>query len=301
MGIKLSSKHQIDYKLSSANKFIISGKLLHATQLYKKLIEEFPEELEPYFQLAELYQKQNMSKEAEELLSGYINMHNNSIEAHLFLAQIFLKNSKWEKVIEILQSVSTEEEPISLFYLGYSYFMLDDLNYAKNYFENFLKHNHEPELFYESQLFLAKIYLLLENYITALAYAEKSEKFYLNNWELKYIYAKIYLKLKMINFAIDNIESCLKLCKDNYSVYKLAGDIYFHANDYKKSEEFYLKCVSFKDVNDIDFYLSLADVSLKNKKINQSVNYYDIVLKIDSKHNIALSGKRNALSLLNKK
>jgi len=128
-----------------------------------------------------------------------------------------------------------------------------------------------------------------------------TEKFYSNYWELKYIYTQIYLKLKMINFAIDNIESCLKLCKDNYSVYKLAGDIYFHANDYKKSEEFYMKCISFEDKNDIDFYLSLADVSLKNKRINQSVNYFDLALKIDSKHNLALKGKSNVLSLLNKK
>jgi len=39
MGIILSNKHKIDHKLINANKFIISGKFLHAIQLYKKLID----------------------------------------------------------------------------------------------------------------------------------------------------------------------------------------------------------------------------------------------------------------------
>ncbi|PIW69080.1 MAG: hypothetical protein COW08_09105 [Ignavibacteriales bacterium CG12_big_fil_rev_8_21_14_0_65_30_8] len=300
MGIILSNKHKIDHKLINANKFIISGKFLHAIQLYKKLIDEFPDELEPYVQLANLYQNQNMKKEAEDLLLGYINKNDNNIDANIILAQIYLKNSNWEKVIEILQPIAPEDESISLFYLGYAYFMLEDNDFAKRYFENFLKYNHEPELFYEAQLFLAKIYLNIGEFNTALTYADKSEKFNSNFWELKYIYAAIYLKLKMLNFAVDNIEACLKLTKPRYNVYKLAGDIYLKADNFKKSEEYYLKCLDVEEKNDIDLFLNLADVSLKNKKFDQSVNYYNLALKLDSKHNIALKGKKNALSLLNK-
>ena len=300
MGIILDNIHQIDFKLKNAKKFILSGKLLHATQLYKSLIEEFPDEIEPFFQLAQLYQDQNLREDAENLLLNYLKKHNDAIDVIIYLAQLYLQNSKWNKMVEILQPVTPGEEPVALFLLGYAYFKLEDYEISKINFINFLKYNCKPELFYETQLFLSKIYIAKNKYSKALEYAEKSENFYSNYWELKYIYADIYLNMKMINHAIDNIEACIKMTTANSIVYKLAGEIYFNAKNYIKSEEYFLKCFNINDKNNLDLNLKLADVSLKNSKIEEAVNYFNLVLKINPKHNIALKGKKNALSLLNK-
>ncbi len=297
----MGNDHQLYYRLNNAKKFAVSGKYLHAAQLYKSLIEEFPEELEPYFQLAQLYQDQNLKRDAENLLLNFINEHPEKIDVVIFLAQIYLQNAQWEEMVEILQTVTPDEEPASLFLLGYSYFMLEDYEISKRNFENFLNHNCEPELFYESQLYLAKIYVAQKKYNKALQYVEKSEKFYSNYWELKYIYAKIYLNIKMLNHAIENIEACLKMCTVNNKVYKLAGDIYYKSKDYIKSEEYYVRCLNSNEIVDLNLYLNIADVCIKNNKIEEALKYYNSVLKKDSKHNAALKGKNKALMLTKNK
>lgn len=298
MGIILGNNRQIEFKLNNAKKFAASGKFLHASQLYKSLIEEFPDNAEPYFQLAQLYQDQNLSKESENLLLNYLNENPDRIDVIIYLAQIYLKSSKWNEVVEILTPVTPDEEPYALFLIGYAYFMLEDYEIAKINFENFLKFNNEPELFYETQLFLSKIYLAQSKFNKALEYAEKSEKFYSNYWELKFIYAEIYLSTKMINHAIKNIETCIKMSTANYKVYKLAGEIYYKAKNYIKSEKYFVECISLNENQSTYLYIKLADICIKNKKIDKAVNYYDLVLKMNSKHNIALKGKKNALSLL---
>lgn len=298
MGIILGNNRQIEFKLNNAKKFAASGKFLHASQLYKSLIEEFPDNAEPYFQLAQLYQDQNLSKESENLLLNYLNENPDRIDVIIYLAQIYLKSSKWNEVVEILTPVTPDEEPYALFLIGYAYFMLEDYEIAKINFENFLKFNNEPELFYETQLFLSKIYLAQNKFNKALEYAEKSEKFYSNYWELKFIYAEIYLSTKMIKHAIKNIETCIKMSTANYKVYKLAGEIYYKAKNYIKSEKYFVECISLNENQSTYLYIKLADICIKNKKIDEAVNYYDLVLKINSKHNIALKGKKNALSLL---
>ena len=298
MGIILGNNRQIEFKLNNAKKFAASGKFLHASQLYKSLIEEFPDNAEPYFQLAQLYQDQNLSKESENLLLNYLNENPDRIDVIIYLAQIYLKSSKWNEVVEILTPVTPDEEPYALFLIGYAYFMLEDYEIAKINFENFLKFNNEPELFYETQLFLSKIYLAQSKFNKALEYAEKSEKFYSNYWELKFIYAEIYLSTKMINHAIKNIETCIKMSTANYKVYKLAGEIYYKAKNYIKSEKYFVECISLNENQSTYLYIKLADICIKNKKIDKAVNYYDLVLKMNSKHNIALKGKKNALALL---
>lgn len=298
MGIILGNNRQIEFKLNNAKKFAASGKFLHASQLYKSLIEEFPDNAEPYFQLAQLYQDQNLSKESENLLLNYLNENPDRIDVIIYLAQIYLKSSKWDEVVEILTPITPDEEPYALFLIGYAYFMLEDYEIAKINFENFLKFNNEPELFYETQLFLSKIYLAQSKFNKALEYAEKSEKFYSNYWELKFIYAEIYLSTKMINHAIKNIETCIKMSTANYKVYKLAGEIYYKAKNYIKSEKYFVECISLNENQSTYLYIKLADICIKNKKIDKAVNYYDLVLKMNSKHNIALKGKKNALSLL---
>ncbi|MCH7972862.1 MAG: tetratricopeptide repeat protein [Bacteroidetes bacterium] len=294
----MGNNRQIEFKLNNAKKFAASGKFLHASQLYKSLIEEFPDNAEPYFQLAQLYQDQNLSKESENLLLNYLNENPDRIDVIIYLAQIYLKSSKWNEVVEILTPVTPDEEPYALFLIGYAYFMLEDYEIAKINFENFLKFNNEPELFYETQLFLSKIYLAQSKFNKALEYAEKSEKFYSNYWELKFIYAEIYLSTKMINHAIKNIETCIKMSTANYKVYKLAGEIYYKAKNYIKSEKYFVECISLNENQSTYLYIKLADICIKNKKIDKAVNYYDLVLKMNSKHNIALKGKKNALSLL---
>ena len=298
MGIILGNNRQIEFKLNNAKKFAASGKFLHASQLYKSLIEEFPDNAEPYFQLAQLYQDQNLSKESENLLLNYLNENPDRIDVIIYLAQIYLKSSKWDEVVEILTPITPDEEPYALFLIGYAYFMLEDYEIAKINFENFLKFNNEPELFYETQLFLSKIYLAQSKFNKALEYAEKSEKFYSNYWELKFIYAEIYLSTKMINHAIKNIETCIKMSTANYKVYKLAGEIYYKAKNYIKSEKYFVECISLNENQSTYLYIKLADICIKNKKIDEAVNYYDLVLKMNSKHNIALKGKKNALALL---
>ncbi len=290
---------QIEHKIKKARDYESQGKLLHAVQIYISILNENPDSSDALIGIANNYEILGNIEPAVELLSSYLEGHNEDIDVRLFLGQFLLRNTRWENAIEVLSYILPEEEPIVAFFIGYSHFMLDEFELAKINFNNFVSLGEESELLHEANIYLAKIELKLKNYENALLFAKKADAMYSNFWELNLIYAETYYNLGMYEHAVTKAEKSIQLNPNEPAPYQWAGKIYLKLGQYGKAEKQLLKYVESIDNASSDIYTKLADACLKLKKTKDALAYYDIALKLDPENNFAKEGKKSASSILN--
>lgn len=291
---KEGNKFQFEYKMKMAKEFEASGRLLHAVQLYNNLIEEYPEESEAYFNLADLYEHFDRVDAGTNILKKFLNLDPENKVARIFLGQYLMRNEKWQEANNILKYIPVEDEPVVSFFLGYSYFKLKEYKNSKTNFLNFISIEGHSELVQEAYLYLAKIEIELSDYKNALAFAKKAEVLYENSWELNAIYAISYFNLGMYAHAIDPVEKAIKINSRDKSLKELAGKIYLKTGDFLKAEESFLKYIALNETVSSELYLNLGEACFKGKKPKDAIAYYEMALRLDPENQSALKGIKNA-------
>ncbi len=297
---KFDLKYQTEHKLRVAGEFESEGKLLHAVQLYKSVIEENHDLLEAWFRLAELYLKLDKLNSAVLLLTRLVDSNADDIKLRLLVSQFLLRCEQWEKVLEVLNSLSSEDDPLVSFFLGYANYNLQDYEVSRVHFLSFLGYSGPTELKHEANLFLARIEVHACDYEAALNYAKRTDVVYSNYWELNQLYAIIYYNIGMEAHAGTYINKAMKLNSKEASNYKWAGKIYARQGDYKKSEGFFLKYIELNENATSTDYMNLADSCLKGNNLKDAALYYEVVLKLDPDNQAALMGREKTLTLLKK-
>ena len=295
----MESKLKQEHRLKIARDYELKGESLHAIQVYLSLIEEDPDFTDAYFNLADLYESLGNMESAVQILKSFLEKDPENKDARMHFGQFLLKNSLWEESVEVL-SYTQDDEPMSSFFIGYSYLMLKDYELAKINFLKFISQQSKSELLYEAYIYLAKIEIGLKNFKDALLYAGKAAVFYPEFWELNLIYAIAYYSLEMYTHAILPVEKAIKLNPKESSVYEWAGKIYLKIGDYSKAEKNLLRFIESIDSASSDTYTKLADACLKREKTKDALNYYEIALKIDPGNNFAAEGMKKADTLLKK-
>ncbi len=296
MGIDL--KYKIENRLKSAHDFEASGDHLHAMQIYYSILTEEPGNSEANFSLAELFEKQGNINSAKNLLSGYLAENPSDNFLRLYFAQFLLRNSMWNDVIDVIQAIDINEEPIAAFFLGYSFFMLKDYEHAKINFQHFINIGKKTELLHETYIYLAKTEIELRNFESALKYAKKSEIVYANFWELNLVFAIIHYNLDMYTHAVSSIGKAIKLNSKEPLTFKWAGKIFLKVGEYLKAEQYFLKYIEMVQYPASEIYSDLGETYLKTNKTENALQYYDLALKLDPLNKFAAEGKRKASIIL---
>lgn len=292
--------HRAQYKLKTARDFEAQNKPLYAIQIYLLLINDYPKFTEPYFRLAEIYENLDKLNSAIDLFEKISNIQPEDKDVKLYYGQFLIRNANWEKAIEVLSYISSEEEPIVFYFTGYAYFMLKDFELSKVNFLSFIISDEQPEIIQEAYLYLAKIEIELKEFNSALRYANRAEVLFSDFWELHVIYAQVYYNQDMINHAIKSVEKAVRFNSKEPTIFIWAGKIYFKNNDYKKAEQYFTKFIELgEDISSEDYTL-LAEVYLQNGKFNEAAIYFDSAIKLDPKNKTAVAGKNNAQNLLTK-
>lgn len=282
---------QEEYKLKKAADFEAQGKPLHAVQIYNNLILENQSYPVPYLKLSGLYEKMGNSDSAVRLLKSYLHDVSDDHDIRLFLGQLLLKNSLWYDAIETLSLINYEKQPIVLFFLGYSHFMLKEFELARIKFNEFLENNLSSEFFTETHIYLARINIELNLYDEAIMNAQKAEEISSSNWEVYFVLSIAFYHKGMFLHSVNSIEKAIKLNKNEIALYEWGGKAYLKLGDYIKAEEYLLKYISGTRVSSEAYsYLGLA--CLNAQKMDDAKNYFDKALSIDPGNEIALEGMK---------
>lgn len=284
---------KIRHKLNASANFKAQGKYLHAIQICEQLLNEYPNNADIHFELAELYDLSGNLNSSFNLIETYLQNNPADKEVRLFYGQFLLKNKMWKEAIEIFSLIAPEEKPLVLFFMGYSYFMLKDFEMARINYLSFLSLKPDQELIYESYFYLAKIEIEMKDFEQALSYAKQSELLYSSLWELHLIYAICYYHLSMDAHSILSIEKAIKLNPKGIAAYEWAGKIFLRAGDYPKAEKYFTKYVESMEEISSETYANLGEACLNSNKTKTALDYFELALKIDPTNKNALNGKKN--------
>lgn len=279
-----------EYLMKKATDFESVGKLLHAIQIYENLIASEPEYTMAYVRLSELYDRLNKVESAFKLLVHYIEEFPEDKEVRLYLGQLYLKHLKWNEAIDVLSVIFPDEQPIVLFFLGYAYYMLQDYEIARLNYENFLNVNTNPDFQSESYIYITKILIELQEYDEALKNVIKAEEITSSNWEVHFLYGKIYNLKGMFFHSVNALRKALKFNSSEPSINEWMGKSYLKLGDYINAEKSFLECIKAAEPTS-ETYSYLGLVCLNTRKIDQAIEYFEKALTLDPSNTIALDGR----------
>jgi len=278
------------HKFEAARHFEEEGRALHAMQLYLRLTEEYPLEPEAPIALSMLYDKSDKQENAKSVLQNALKANPDNIILRLYAGHYYFKLEEWHETIEILSRFIPEKEPIALFFTAYAYFMLDNFKLSKHYFLLYIKLKEPHDYLRDAYVYLAKIYIHLEDYETALEYVKKADVLFSGHFEVHFLFAIVYYHLEMYTHALAEIDKAHKLDRGNLQIVEWAGKISLQLKDYKKAEKHLRKYIDNVDKVQADTYVDLGTACMYNKKTKDAEQFFSIALKTEAKHAGALAG-----------
>ncbi len=291
----------IEQKMKLAAEYESSEKYLHAIQIYQAVIETDPGYSEAVIKTAGLFRKTGNSEAAIGSLKNFLADNPENRETRFYLAEFLMDDKRWDDAIEVLGSLSHNDEPVASFFTGYAYFMLEEYENALIYLNNFISYNPHSDLRFEAYFLVGKIEIEKKNYQGALAVLKKAEPVMGNLWEYNYLSALSYYNIGMYAHALSFAERSINLNREESSLYSLAGRIYLKLGDFLKAEKNLQKFLDIKGDITSDTLALMAEACFNNGKITEAMEYFDKSLTMDPANKLALDGKRNAAGILNER
>ena len=277
---------QSDNNFTKAIYLAREGKLLHSLQILLKLYEQHPEDNLLILKIAEIYEKLGNPDSIIKLIDE-VNPINLADEYLLQIAQIYIRNSFFEKAADLISIVDKTLFPESYFLKGQSLFLNNEYEIAAMNFLEFVNNCKQSDILGEAYQYLAECSLIQKKYDTALQYAEKAESLSVLNPELNYILSKIYYLKEMHFHAKEYIVKALKMNESVKDFQDLAGRIFYMTGDYGKAEK-YLKA-SAENKDDSEIYSLIGLSCLRQKKSEEAFEFFNKSLKINPNDLIAKS------------
>lgn len=294
----MKRNYRIEQKIKEARQFEAAGKQLHAIQIYKKLVNEYPKNVEANLLLAELLEKINSTDAAINVFEKFVASNPDNAEARLNYAQFLMRRKDWQGAVSAVQSIPAEKYPVVSYINGSCYFEMKNFEYAKIHFLKFIISDEEQALIQFAYIYLAKTELELNQFESALKYAKKAALYYSDYWELHLLIAKIYYLLKMNAHSVVPIEKALKLNDKEPEVHLWAAKIFMNEEKYKAAEKHLLNYLDLSENICADDYLYFANLFYNNGKLKEALKYFNDALKLEPQNRNAIRGKINTEKLL---
>ncbi len=280
------------HRFDRATIFEKEGKWLHALQIYRQLIDDFPEEDFAIAAISNLYEKMEHPELGIEILEECLRGSLDNLPLRLFAGHYFFRQQAWKKTIELLAAFSPQDEPIIAFFVGYSYYMINDFQIAKHHFLLYINLHGEGDFLSDSFVYLAKACIQLDEYEEALEHLKKAEEVAGDYYELHLLFAIAYYCINMDTTALQSIKKSIKLNNSDPLVFEWAGRIAFRCGDPKKSISYYTKFLEKGGEINADFYANYGMAFLYAKDINSAKKNFDLALSFDPSHSFAKEGLR---------
>lgn len=279
---------QKDLLLKKAEDFDKNNQLLHASQIYLRILTEFGEP-KALVRILNSYKKMGNPKAAANIALNYFNENQADDDIIMYASNFLLTLEMYSEALQILCKIDAKNSPEAYFLIGKANFHLSNFKKARENFIDYLDNGDTAEAVPIAYVSLAETEIKLENLDAAQLYAEQAQQFYKDMPEIDYIFAEIFFLKEMYQHAMEKIRKNLKDNNSTAEDFLLAGRICYEMQDFQNSEKYLLKYLK-NSGGDPYIYSILGESCLKNKKPNDAEKYFSRALKLDPSTNIAKEG-----------
>ena len=239
--------------------------LEHAIAQYKKAIKTNGKIMESYENLGAIYSSEQRLDEAESVLKQALKVNPNFINAYYTLVTINIKKNKLDTALQYARKIIKLDSDSVVAYnlMGIIYRMKKEYNNAIISLNKALAKNYK---YVDAIINLGDVYYEQKNYKKALELYKDAE------------YIEPY---------------------NEYIALGIANSL-SEMGDYKNSVKFFVRSILINPKS-LDTRNNLGNLYIKQKKLDQAVNEFKIILKIDPKYATAYYNLACVYALANKK
>ncbi len=256
---------QNEYLIKKAEAHEKEGQLIHAIQIYKKIYEDETVRRTVLIKLISIYEKLNNVNAALNLIDEYLLVHDD-IEVRKIYTHYLVRHGFYEKALDVVSEVSKEDYPEILFLIGMANYNLEEYNFSKINFSDFIKRNKSSELLPEALIYLAKVNIKQNDLDLALDNLRLAENISTRNLDLYKTYAETYIKKSMFIHANEAIQKAFELEPSEMTLQKIAAKIMFELSEFKQAEFFLKNYIKNSQAGTDDFNLLAKTYEKLNRK-----------------------------------
>lgn len=259
-----------------ADNFVLTGKYLHAAQIYHRLLDETGK-MDYKFSLAETYLQMGFIDASDKYYISVLDEFPNNDEMRLEVSSLLIKSKNWEKIIEILSMVDSNKKSVVDFILGFAYLKTEVYKFAKHYLEKFIKSEDDPELKIEAVYYLGIANYHENNFEEAIKRFKESEFHQNSNADFYFYLASSYRMLGMFTHASLYITKALRLNRKSAKILLEAAKIYNKLEHFKKANKYLSMYGEVSKTVPNDYLLTLAENFLGLKRIKDAEKVISLI------------------------
>ena len=180
-----------------------------AIRLFKRLLQEFPDNLELLHELATTYIRSEQDEQALSIYQQILQKDQNDYAAHIGLGGIYRRTSRFEESVEVLKrALSLDGDSVQTFYtLGFTFKQMGRFDDALECFDHVIEQNPGDILAYNH---LGSIYSLRGDSKNAVASYRRGLQLDANHPILHFNLAQEYEKLGYYDEVLSEYEATLR-------------------------------------------------------------------------------------------
>lgn len=293
MGVKVAAMTNsiVRKSLEKARRYFDSGKFLHSTQIYHKIINEFPNFVDAYIELAFIYMKLGKENYAEKLLRKAYEIEPRNEEVLFMLGNMCLKARRFDEAIKFYTPLVNLNYPVVHYNLGLAYYYKGDFLEAEAEFKKVLKIDPEFPKVFET---LGEILIKRGAYEEAIEYLQRGIKKEPYNHMLYYLLAISHWNLRNLTEAKEAIETAIDLEPGKAILWETFGELLLDLGEIDEAEKYFNRAIGL-DRNLVDSFINLGLIYTYRGKKEEADKFFSEALKIDSSAGAKIKEKLNLL------
>ena len=265
-----------------------------AIRLFKRLLQEFPDNLELLHELATTYIRSEQDEQALAIYQQILQKDRNDYAAHIGLGGIYRRMGRFEESVEVLKrALSLDGDSVQTFYtLGFTYKQMGRFDDALECFDHVIEQNPGDILAYNH---LGSIYSLRGDSKNAVASYRRGLQLDANHPILHYNLAQEYEKLGYYDEVISEYEAALR-AKPGWSdaINSYALFLMSH-NQHKEAYNILCQGIEVTPEN-IHLQRSMGMVQLKRSEYQDAGQRFETVLRQEEADSRSLLGLADVYS-----
>ncbi len=287
MGISALNKKLIE----KARKYFENGKFLHSVQIYHKLINEHPDFIDAYIELAFIYAKIGKESFAEKLLRRAYDVDPENEEVIFMLGNICFNLGKFDDAIKFYTKLAHLEYPVLHYNLALAYYHCGDYPEAEEEFKKVLKFDPEFPKITET---LAEILIERGKYEEAIGYLQRGIKKQQYNYMLYYLLAIALWNIKKLDEARKAIETAIDLEPGKPILWETCGEILLELGEIDEAERYFNRAILL-DGRLANSFMNLGFIYAYRGKLDEANKFFSEALRIGPELRLKIEEKLSQL------
>ena len=278
---------QLNNMLDQARHLVEQPKVLHAVQIYHRILSTKPKCLEASLELSSLYLESGNAECAEEILKRAYEQSGRKAEIIFLLGNLQLRQRNFDKAITYYKMLDEKKIPEVHFNTGIAYCSKNNIKLAEHHFRLTMKYNPRFPKINES---LGELLIKRRAYAESIIYLKRGLRAdpysCINHYHLGVAYAHLFDWQEAYNSFVTAIE----MDPNEVSAWQMCGRALLRLGRVDEAEQYLRKA---HDLNPHlpDALVDLGHLHLQRGETEKATHFFDKALEFDPENPEARDGK----------